>query len=82
MSLTSLAGWVYRTWTETQSLHLLEGGVNGWTHPVHHVFEDVHEVCNRVGVGLQLDVLDEPIDCRLSIEFCEGDGVLWACGGC
>ena len=44
--------------------------------PVHHVFEEVREICDRVGVGLQLDILEEPLQRCLSIEFSEGDGML------
>ena len=55
--------------------------MHGWTHPVPSVLEKVHEVCDRVGVGLHLHILDEPIESDLSVEFCEGDGVLWACAG-
>ena len=66
---------------EAHPLHLVERSVNDWTHPVHHAFEEVHEVCDRVGVRLQLHVLDEPIERHLSVKFCQGDGALWACAG-
>ena len=52
--------------------------MNDGANPVHHVLEKTHEVCDREGVGLQLDILDEPIQRHLPIEFCEGDAVLWA----
>ena len=55
--------------------------MNDGANPVHHVLEKVHEVCDQVGVGLHLHVLDEPIERHLSVEFSEGDGVLWACAG-
>ena len=49
--------------------------------PVHHVFEEVREICDRVGVGLQLDILEESLQRCLPIEFGEGDGMLRACAG-
>ena len=55
--------------------------MNDGTNPIHHVLEEVHEICDRVGVGLQLDILEEPLQRCLSIEFREGDGVLRACAG-
>ena len=55
--------------------------MNDGTNPVHHILEEVHEICDRVGVGLQLDILEERIQGCLSVEFCEGDGLLWACAG-
>ena len=48
--------------------------MNDGTDPIHHVREELHEVCDRVGVGLQLDILEEPIQRCLPIEFREGDG--------
>ena len=66
---------------ETQPLHLVEPGVDRWTDPVYHIVEEVHELCDRVGVGFQLHILDEPIECHLPVEFCEGDWVLKACAG-
>ena len=55
---------------EAQPLHLVEGGVTDWTHAIHHIFEKVHEVCDRVGVGLQLHILDERGERHLPVEFC------------
>ena len=55
--------------------------MNDGTNPIHHVLEEVHEVGHRVGLGLQLDILEEPIQRCLSVEFGEGDGLLWACAG-
>ena len=52
---------------EAVPLHLVERGVHGWTHSVHHVLEKVHEVCDRVGVGLHLHILDEPVERHLSV---------------
>ena len=48
--------------------------MNDWTDPIHHVFVEVHEVSDRVGVGLHRHVLDEPLERHLPIEFCDGDG--------
>ena len=49
--------------------------------PVHHVFEKVHEVYDRVGVWLKLDALDEAFERHLPVEFCECDGVLLMAAG-
>ena len=39
----------------------LESGMNNGANPVHHVLEKVHEICDRVRVGLQLDILEESL---------------------
>ena len=55
--------------------------MDDWTHPLHYLIVKVHELCDRVWVWLQLDVLDQRIERHLMEEFGEGDGVLWACAG-
>ena len=55
--------------------------MHDWTRSVHHVLEEVHEFCDRVGMGIQVHVLAEPIERLLSVEFYEGEWVLWASAG-
>ena len=50
--------------------------MNHRANPIHHVLEEVHEICDRVGVGLQLDILEEPLQRCLSVKLSEGDGML------
>ena len=67
---------------EAEPNRLVEGDVQDWTHPIHHVLKEVHEVCERVGLRPQLQILDEPIERHLAEKLYEVYGVFFACSGC
>ena len=39
---------------EAEPLHRVGGSVNDWINPLHRVLVEVHEVCDGVGMRLQL----------------------------
>ena len=63
---------------EAYSVLLVEGSVNNRRIPLHHVFEEVLKVCDWVGMSLLLQLLENMIEFRLSVELRECDGELWS----
>ena len=44
------------------------------TDPPDHQLEEVHEICDRVWMRLQVRILQESIECQLWLELGERDG--------
>ena len=67
---------------EAEALPRVEGGVKGWTDPIHHILEEMYEDTHLLRMGFQLHVLELMIERHLAVEFAECDGLLWASAGC
>ena len=43
---------------EADSLHLVEGGLKDWAVASHHILEEMQELADWVGMGLQIHILE------------------------
>ena len=50
--------------------------MKGWTHPIPHVPEKVHELCDRVAELFHVNVLDMVLEGHLPVELGKREAVL------